>query len=71
VVGFAAGAGALLLGWASATVLGGVLAFGAMAFLDLGTEELLVQAHVESEPASAASAVRRFLIHLVLTELIG
>ena len=65
-------AGVLLLGGVSAAVLGGVLAFGAVAFMYLATEELLVQAHAEGETSiGSVGFFLGFLIYLVLTELIG
>jgi ZIP family zinc transporter len=48
--------GVWLLAGVSATVLAGVLAFGAVAFMYLATEELLVEAHVEGETAIGSSA---------------
>ena len=65
-------AGVLLLGGVSPPVLGGVLAFGAVAFMYLATEELLVQAHAEGETSiGSVGFFVGFLIYLVLTELIG
>ena len=64
--------GVLLLGGVSATLLGGVLAFGAVAFIYLATEELLVQVHAEGETSiGSVGSFVGFLIYLVLTELIG
>jgi len=56
------------------TVLGtvlGVVAFGAVAFMYLATEELLVQAHVSGETSlGSVGFFVGFLIYLVLRELI-
>lgn len=48
--------GIWLLAGVSATVLAGVLAFGAVAFMYLATEELLVEAHAAGETAIGSSA---------------
>ena len=65
------GAGVLFLSGASATMLAGVLAFGAVAFMYLATEELLVQAHQKGETAiGSVGFFVGFLIYLVLHELI-
>lgn len=50
-----AGLGIWLLAGVSATVLAGVLAFGAVAFMYLATEELLVEAHARGETAIGSS----------------
>jgi ZIP family zinc transporter len=64
--------GVVMLDGASATVLAGVLAFGAVAFMYLATEELLVEAHEEGETAvGSVGFFVGFLIYLVLAELIG
>jgi ZIP family zinc transporter len=64
--------GVVALNGASATVLAGVLAFGAVAFMYLATEELLVEAHEEGETAvGSVGFFIGFLIYLVLAELIG
>jgi ZIP family zinc transporter len=64
-----AGAGLLALGSASSTVLAGVLAFGAVAFMYLVTEELLVKAHERGETAlGSATYFVGFLIYLILHE---
>jgi ZIP family zinc transporter len=55
----------------SAAVLAGVLAFGAVAFMYLATEELLVEAHASGETAvGSVGFFLGFLIYLVLHELI-
>jgi ZIP family zinc transporter len=65
-------AGALLLGNASAVVLAGVLAFGAVAFMYLATEELLVEAHASGETAiGSVGYFVGFLVYLILHELIA
>jgi ZIP family zinc transporter len=64
--------GVWLLGGASTPVLAGVLAFGAVAFMYLATEELLVEAHERGETAAGSSGFYiGFLIYLILAELIG
>jgi ZIP family zinc transporter len=64
--------GVLVFSGVSATVLAGVLAFGAVAFMYLATEELLVEAHAEGETAlGSAGFFIGFLIYLVLNEVIG
>lgn len=63
--------GALTLQNASAPVLAGVLAFGAVAFMYLATEELLVEAHAEGETSvGSVGYFAGFLIYLVLDELL-
>ncbi|MDQ1671636.1 MAG: zinc transporter, family [Frankiaceae bacterium] len=63
--------GVLLLSGVSAAVLAGVLAFGAVAFMYLATEELLVEAHASGETAvGSVGFFLGFLIYLVLHELI-
>ncbi|WP_018333966.1 ZIP family metal transporter [Actinomycetospora chiangmaiensis] len=70
VVGTAVGV--LWLGAASPTLLAGVLAFGAVAFMYLATEELLVEAHEQGETAlGSVGFFVGFLIYLLLDELIG
>jgi ZIP family zinc transporter len=60
------------LSGASATLLAGVLAFGAVAFMYLATEELLVEAHAKGETSiGSVGFFVGFLIYLVLSELIG
>ena len=51
-----AAVGIWLLAGVSTTVLAGVLAFGAVAFMYLATEELLVEAHARGETAIGSSA---------------
>jgi ZIP family zinc transporter len=64
--------GIVVLSGVSATLLAGVLAFGAVAFMYLATEELLVQAHEEGETAiGSVGFFVGFLIYLVLNELIA
>ncbi|MBA8795133.1 ZIP family zinc transporter [Friedmanniella endophytica] len=64
--------GLVLLAGVSATVLGGVLAFGAVAFMYLATEELLVEAHAEGETSiGSVGFFVGFLVYLVLAELIS
>ncbi len=64
--------GALLLADASPPLLAGVLAFGAVAFMYLATEELLVEAHEQGETAlGSVGFFVGFLIYLLLDELIG
>jgi ZIP family zinc transporter len=63
--------GVLLLSGVSTTVLAGVLAFGAVAFMYLATEELLVEAHAEGETSlGSVGYFVGFLLYLVLAELI-
>jgi zinc transporter, ZIP family len=70
VVGTAVGV--LWLGAASPTLLAGVLAFGAVAFMYLATEELLVEAHEQGETAlGSVGFFVGFLIYLLLDELIA
>lgn len=64
--------GALALAAASPVLLGGVLAFGAVAFMYLATEELLVEAHERGETAlGSVGFFVGFLIYLVLSQLLG
>jgi ZIP family zinc transporter len=64
--------GAVLLGGASAALLAGVLAFGAVAFMYLATEELLVEAHESGETSvGSVGFFVGFLVYLVLSELIS
>jgi ZIP family zinc transporter len=64
--------GVLVLAGASPTLLAGVLAFGAVAFMCRATEEVLVEAHAGGETSLGSSGYfLGFLIYLVLTELIG
>ena len=64
--------GVVLLADASPPVLAGVLAFGAVAFMYLATEELLVEAHEQGETAlGSVGFFVGFLIYLLLDELIG
>jgi ZIP family zinc transporter len=64
--------GVVLFGGVSATVLAGVLAFGAVAFMYLATEELLVEAHAEGETAlGSVGFFVGFLIYLVLKQSIS
>lgn len=64
--------GVLLLGDASPVVLAGVLAFGAVAFMYLATEELLVEAHERGETSlGSVGFFVGFLVYLVLGELVG
>jgi ZIP family zinc transporter len=63
--------GVVLLSGASTTVLAGVLAFGAVAFMYLATEELLVEAHAKGETSlGSVGYFVGFLLYLVLAELI-
>jgi len=63
--------GVLALGTASPALLAGVLAFGAVAFMYLATEELLVEAHEKSETSlGSVGFFIGFLVYLVLAELI-
>jgi zinc transporter, ZIP family len=64
--------GVVALSGASASLLAGVLAFGAVAFMYLATEELLVEAHEQGETAvGSIGFFIGFLIYLVLNELIS
>ncbi|PRY10803.1 ZIP family metal transporter [Kineococcus rhizosphaerae] len=64
-------AGVLLFAGASAALLAGVLAFGAVAFMYLATEELLVQAHESGETSiGSVGFFVGFLVYLVLAELV-
>lgn len=64
--------GAVVLAGASASLLAGVLAFGAVAFMYLATEELLVQAHQSGETATGSVGFfLGFLIYLVVHELVA
>lgn len=64
--------GAALLASASPALLAGVLAFGAVAFMYLATEELLVEAHEQGETAlGSVGFFVGFLIYLLLDELVG
>ena len=64
--------GVWLLSGASATTLAGVLAFGAVAFMYLATEELLVEAHQRGETAAGSvTFFVGFLLYMVLTETLG
>ncbi|SDU98522.1 zinc transporter, ZIP family [Microlunatus sagamiharensis] len=63
--------GVVLLASASPSVLAGVLAFGAVAFMYLATEELLVEAHAKGETSiGSVGFFVGFLIYLVLSELV-
>jgi zinc transporter, ZIP family len=69
-------AGAVLGAWlfsgASPATLAGVLAFGAVAFMYLATEELLVEAHERGETAAGSVGFFvGFLLYLVLSETVG
>ena len=67
VVGTAVGA--VALAGAGPALLGAVLAFGAVAFMYLATEELLVEAHQQGETAlGSAGFFVGFLIYLVLDQ---
>ena len=64
--------GVATLAGASPTLLAGVLAFGAVAFMYLATEELLVEAHARGETSiGSVGFFVGFLIYLVLSELIA
>ena len=64
--------GVATLSGASPTLLAGVLAFGAVAFMYLATEELLVEAHAKGETSiGSVGFFVGFLIYLVLSELVG
>ena len=61
--------GAWVLAGVSTTVLAGVLAFGAVAFMYLATEELLVEAHAQGETAVGSTAFYvGFLVVLVMEQ---
>ena len=64
--------GVVALAGVSSAVLAGVLAFGAVAFMYLATEELLVEAHAEGETAlGSVGFFLGFLLYLVLHELVS
>ncbi len=64
--------GVWLLTGASVTMLAGVLAFGAVAFMYLATEELLVKAHERGETATGSvTFFIGFLLFMVLTETLS
>jgi zinc transporter, ZIP family len=64
--------GVWLLSGASSTTLAAVLAFGAVAFMYLATEELLVKAHERGETAvGSVTFFIGFLLFMVLTETLG
>lgn len=64
--------GATVLGSVSGRTLAGVLAFGAVAFMYLVVEELLVSAHEQGETAAGSALFFvGFLLYLVLTEALG
>jgi zinc transporter, ZIP family len=64
--------GVTTLAGAGPALLGGVLAFGAVAFMYLATEELLVEAHQEGETAlGSVGFFVGFLIYLLLDELVA
>jgi ZIP family zinc transporter len=66
-----AGVGAALLAGAPSAVLATVLAVGAVAFMYLVTEELLVHAHEHGETAfGSALFFVGFLIYLVIEEIV-
>ena len=70
VAGTAVGVAALA--GAGPVLLAGVLAFGAVAFMYLATEELLVEAHAKGETSiGSVGFFVGFLIYLVLSELIA
>lgn len=63
--------GVVLLSGAAPVLVAGVLAFGAVAFMYLATEELLVQAHASGETAiGSVGFFVGFLLYLVLHQLI-
>lgn len=63
--------GVLALGASSPALLAGVLAFGAVAFMYLATEELLVEAHHKGETSiGSIGFFVGFLVYLVLAELV-
>jgi ZIP family zinc transporter len=64
--------GVVALAGVSVPLLGGVLAFGAVAFMYLAAEELLVEAHAQGETAvGSVGFFVGFLIYLVLHELVS
>jgi zinc transporter, ZIP family len=64
--------GVWLLSGASPTTLAAVLAFGAVAFMYLATEELLVEAHQRGETAAGSvTFFVGFLLYMVLTETLA
>jgi zinc transporter, ZIP family len=64
--------GVWLLSGANPTTLAGVLAFGAVAFMYLATEELLVEAHESGETAAGSvTFFLGFLLYMVLTETLS
>ena len=64
--------GVWLLSGASRTTLAWVLAFGAVAFMYLATEELLVEAHERGETAAGSvTFFVGFLLFMILTETLG
>lgn len=64
--------GVWLLSGASPVTLAAVLAFGAVAFMYLATEELLVEAHERGETAAGSvTFFIGFLIYMVLTETLS
>ena len=64
--------GSVLLADASPQVLAAVLAFGAVAFMYLATEELLVEAHEQGETAlGSVGFFVGFLIYLVIDEVLA
>jgi ZIP family zinc transporter len=64
--------GVWLLAGTSPTTLAAVLAFGAVAFMYLATEELLVAAHERGETAlGSVTFFVGFLLYMVLTETLG
>lgn len=64
--------GVVVLNGVSAGLLAAVLAFGAVAFMYLVTEELLVKAHEHGQTAwGAAIFFIGFLLYMILRELIG
>jgi ZIP family zinc transporter len=64
--------GVWLLSGAGPTTLAGVLAFGAVAFMYLATEELLVEAHERGETAAGSvTFFIGFLLYMVLTETLS
>jgi ZIP family zinc transporter len=64
--------GVWLLSGASPTTLAAVLAFGAVAFMYLATEELLVEAHQRGETAAGSvTFFVGFLLYMVLSETLS
>ncbi|MFC5063725.1 hypothetical protein [Actinomycetospora atypica] len=64
--------GVVWLAGASPALLAGVLAFGAVAFMYLATEELLVEAHEQGETAlGSVGFFVGFLIYLLLDEVVS